>query len=71
MRTMHRPILLLLIAGALFTTVAAAVEPVKSPIQTQLDAAAPQVPLTGDLPGGVANGLPDLGSPEAAIISHE
>ena len=69
---MHRPILLLLIAGTLFTTVAAAVEPVKPPVQTQLDAAAPQVPLTGgDLPGGVANGLPDLGSPEAAIISHE
>ncbi len=69
MRTMRRPILLLLIAGFLFATVAAAVEPIKSPEQTQLDAAAPQVPLT-DLPGGVANSLPDLGSPEAAIISH-
>jgi predicted Zn-dependent protease len=70
MRTMHRPILLLLIAAALFTTVAAAVEPIKTPEQVQLDAVAPQVPLNGDLPGGVANTLPDLGSPEAAVISH-
>ena len=73
MRIMRRPILLLLTACALFATVAFAVEPVRPPPLSQqpLDAAAPQVPIEGgDLPANVANSLPDLGSPEAAIISH-
>jgi predicted Zn-dependent protease len=74
MRTMHRPILLLLTALAMFATVASAVEPVRAPSLSQqpLDAAAPPVPIDGgDLPSNIANSLPDLGSPEAAIISHE
>jgi predicted Zn-dependent protease len=73
MRTMHRPILLLLTACVMFVTAAAAVEPIRpQPLSQQpLDAAAPPVPLEGDLPLNVANNLPDLGSPEAEIISHE
>lgn len=71
MPTMHRPILLLLTACLAFATAAVAVEPLPSPAQVApLDAAAPQVPLTNDLPGQIANSLPDLGSPEAVIISH-
>jgi beta-barrel assembly-enhancing protease len=71
MRTMHRPILSLLTACTLFATVATAVEPLPSPTQVApFDAAAPPVPLANDLPSQVANGLPDLGSPEAAVISH-
>ena len=77
MRTMHRPILLLLIAGIFFATAAAAVEPIALPSplppppSNELDAAAPPVPMGPGISGGVANTLPDLGSPEAAIISHE
>jgi beta-barrel assembly-enhancing protease len=76
MRTMRRPFLLLLIAGTFFATVAAAVEPIalpplQSPAANPLDAAAPQVPLETGLNSQVANTLPDLGSPEAAIISHD
>ena len=58
----------------MFATVASAVEPVRAPSLTQqsLDAAAPPVPIDGgNLPSNIANSLPDLGSPEAAIISHE
>src|SRR5580698_3099298 len=77
MRTMHRPFLLLLIAGIFFATAAAAVEPIALPRVQQppppdpFDAAAPQVPLETGLNSQVANSLPDLGSPEAAIISHD
>jgi predicted Zn-dependent protease len=74
MRTMHRPILLLLTACALFASAAFAVEPIRpEPLSQQpLDAAAPQVPLDGsDMPSNVANSLPDLGSPEAGLISHQ
>jgi len=73
MRIMHRPILLLLTACALFATVASAVEPVREQLPQQpLDAAAPPVPIDGgNLPSNLANSLPDLGSPEAAVISHE
>jgi beta-barrel assembly-enhancing protease len=74
MRTMHRPILLLLTACAVFATVASAVEPVRAPTLSQqpLDAAAPPVPVDGgNLPSNLANSLPDLGSPEAEIISHQ
>jgi beta-barrel assembly-enhancing protease len=68
---MRRLSLLLLTACTFFVTVVAAVEPVRPPIQTQaLDAAPPPVPIGGDLPAEVANELPDMGSPEAAIISH-
>ena len=73
MRTMHRPILLLLTACTLFATVAVAVEPVALPrpaAAAPLDTTTP-APLAGDLPAQVANSLPDLGSPEATIISHE
>ena len=71
MRTMHRPILSFITACLAFATAAVAVEPLPSPTQVApLDAAAPPVPLTNDLPGQIANSLPDLGSPEAVIISH-
>jgi beta-barrel assembly-enhancing protease len=75
MRTMRRPILLLLIAGTFLATVAAAVEPIalphpEPPPSSPIDASAPPVPIGPGLSGGVANTLPDLGSPEAAIISH-
>jgi beta-barrel assembly-enhancing protease len=77
---MRRPILLLLIAGTFFATVAAAVEPIALPplqappppaSSNPFDAAAPPVPLETGLNSQVANTLPDLGSPEAAIISHD
>jgi predicted Zn-dependent protease len=35
-----------------------------------VDAAAPPVQIGGDLPTTVTNELPDMGSPEAAVISH-
>ena len=66
---MRRLSLLLLTACTLFATVASAVEPVQHQVPP-LDAAAPQVPLSTDLPSNVTNELPDMGSPEAAIISH-
>ena len=50
-------ILVLLTALTTFATVAAAIEPVPSPMAT-------------DLPSQVTNELPDMGSPEAAVISH-
>lgn len=67
---MRRLSLLLLTACAFFATVASAVEPVQQHQPAPLDAAAPPVPLANDLPGEVTNELPDMGSPEAAIISH-
>ena len=66
---MRRLSLLLLTACMMFATVASAVEPVQHQVPL-LDAAAPQVPLATDLPSNVTNELPDMGSPEAAIISH-
>jgi beta-barrel assembly-enhancing protease len=66
---MRRLSLLLVTACATFATVASAVEPVRPPPST-LDAAAPPVQIGGDLPANVTNELPDMGSPEAAIISH-
>ncbi|MDB6043627.1 MAG: hypothetical protein JWM63_2178 [Gammaproteobacteria bacterium] len=50
-------ILVVLTALTTFATVAAAVEPVPRPLAT-------------DLPSQVTNELPDMGSPEAAVISH-
>src|SRR5581483_5262413 len=66
---MRRLTLSLLIAGTFFVTVASAVEPVHAPAPA-LDAAAPPVQIGSDLPGEVTNELPDMGSPEATIISH-
>src|SRR6185312_13144456 len=68
---MRRLSLLLLTACTFFVTVASAVEPVRPPAATQpLDAAPPPVAIGSDLPAEVRNELPDIGSPEAAIISH-
>ena len=66
MRTMRR-LILLLIAGAVFATVACAVEPVSTS-----RAARCRRPAVPDRRPArtVANGLPDMGSPEAAVISH-
>jgi predicted Zn-dependent protease len=66
---MRRLSLLLLTACATFATVVSAVEPVRPP-SPALDAAAPPVQIGGDLRPEVTNELPDMGSPEAAIISH-
>jgi len=66
---MRRLSLLFLTACTMFATVSSAVEPVQHQVPP-LDAAAPQVPLATDLPSTVKNELPDMGSPEAAIISH-
>jgi beta-barrel assembly-enhancing protease len=66
---MRRLSLLVLTACTLFATVASAVEPVHAPASS-LDAAPPPVPIASDLPGEVTNELPDMGSPEATIISH-
>ncbi len=66
---MRRLILSLLTAGTFFATVASAVEPVQPPLSI-VDAAPPPVPMGTDLPSQVANELPDMGSPEAAVISH-
>ena len=67
---MRRLSLLLLTACTVFATVASAVEPVQQHQPPALDAAAPPVPLASDLPAEVTNELPDMGSPEAAVISH-
>jgi beta-barrel assembly-enhancing protease len=67
---MRRLSLLLLTACTVFATVASAVEPVQQHQPAALDAAAPPVPLATDLPAEVTNELPDMGSPEAAVISH-
>src|SRR6185437_1251657 len=66
---MRRLCLLLLTACTCFATVASAVEPVRPP-PSALDPAAPQVPIANDLPSEVTNELPDMGAPEATIISH-
>jgi predicted Zn-dependent protease len=66
---MRRLTLLLLTACTFFATVASAVEPVRAPAPA-LDAAAPPVQIGSDLSPEVTNELPDMGSPEAAIISH-
>lgn len=66
---MRRFCLLLLTACTCVATVASAVEPVQPP-PAALDAAPPPVPIANDLPSQVMNELPDMGSPEATIISH-
>jgi len=66
---MRRFILLLLTACACFTMVAPAVEPIKPPLAI-LDSAPPPAPMATDLPAELMNELPDMGSPEAALISH-
>ena len=67
---MRRLCLLLLTACTVFATVASAVEPVNQHQSAAVDVAAPPVPLATDLPAEVTNELPDMGSPEAAVISH-
>jgi beta-barrel assembly-enhancing protease len=66
---MRRLTLSLLAAFTLCVTAASAVEPVRPP-PAALDAAPPPVPIPSDLPPEVTSELPDMGSPEAAIISH-
>lgn len=70
MRTMRCLILSLLTAATFMATVASAVEPVQPPPLSVIDAAPPPSPLANDLPSQVMNELPDMGSPEQAIISH-
>jgi beta-barrel assembly-enhancing protease len=67
---MRRLILLFLTACACFATVASAVEPVQPPPLSIIDSAPPATPMANDLPPEVINNLPDLGAPEATIISH-
>src|SRR5690349_4181327 len=75
---MRRLSLLLLTACTVFATVVSAVEPGRPMGQAvqqhqppaAIDAAAPPVPLATDLPSQVMNELPDMGSPEATVISH-
>jgi predicted Zn-dependent protease len=66
---MRRLTVLLLTACTLFVTAVSAVEPVHPP-PSALDAAPPPIPIGSDLPAEVTNELPDMGSPEATIISH-
>jgi beta-barrel assembly-enhancing protease len=80
---MRRPLLLLIIACTFFATVSAAVEPLPSstptpqaplddPSVAPMDTSTPTtVQMAPGLPSQVANTLPDLGSPEAGIISHD